>query len=746
MTLDRYFRVSSYGLFTTSFLMLAATSQMDWVSTLLFALALAAGWLVDAGRLRLKISQRAIFWLMLGCLPFSVVDWRVLGSAPIVALIHFIFFASAFKLLQPKRGCDWLWLYVISFFEMLLAAGMMIDTTFFVLLVFFLFFAVSTLVSFELRRAQQALDATGVIESEADAEKSGGALAVAVEYWRETPAARRLLKPPRWRQVAAFSIVSLVLILLLAAPLFLAMPRLAWHSQSNGWWQGAALSGFSESVRLGDVAQVKLNRQVVMRVRVSQPPEEYRAPLRWRGVTFDYYDGRGWRDSGKGRARLVRPRGSEAVVLGDTDAPTKLTRQTFYLEPLDTSTIFAAARPVMVTGLGAVWKDESDALWTHNHAFNRLVYVVDSDARTPRDSELRSDNLRVYPSEILTRYTQLPEDRDRRIDQLAADITRGASATIDVARRIESHLRQNYAYSLSLHRVEDEDPVADFLFNTRAGHCEYFATAMTLLLRARGVPARLVNGFQMGEYSALSDSYTVRQSDAHSWVEVYFPQHGWVTFDPTPAAGQGGYDTGWLAVLRSYGDAVEMFWLENVIGFGTSEQASMVFSARRWMAAYQSEASDLWEHWKQEVVAWADGLRGAKFDAVADELSTAAFWRGITSHPAALAFYAVVALFSAMVLWRRRGRSWQSRMAHDAAGSAVAFYQEMLDALSQTGYKRTPDQTPQELARQLALPHVAEITRQYERVRFGGARLSEAEMSRLNALLRELKRMKYPTP
>jgi hypothetical protein len=83
-------------------------------------------------------------------------------------------------------------------------------------------------------------------------------------------------------------------------------------------------------------------------------------------------------------------------------------------------------------------------------------------------------------------------------------------------------------------------------------------------------------------------------------------------------------------------------------------------------------------------------------------------------------------------------------MAHDAAGSAVAFYQEMLDALSQTGYKRAPDQTPQELARQLALPHVAEITRQYERVRFGGARLSEAEMSRLNALLCELKRMKYP--
>jgi protein-glutamine gamma-glutamyltransferase len=739
MSLDRYFRLSSYGLFTTAFLMLAATEQMDWVSTLLFAAALVGGWLVDAGRVRRAIPQRLVFWLMLTYLPFAVLDWRVLGSAPIVALIHFIFFASSFKLLQPKRSRDWLWLYVIAFFEMLLAAGMMIDTTFFVLLIFFLFFAVSTLVSFEMRRAAESLG--GVEARGANMPPAAGdGPATEVEFWRETATARRRLRPPRWRHVALFSGASLALILLLAGPLFLAMPRLSWRGQGGGWWQGASLSGFSESVRLGEVAQVKLNRQVVMRVRVSQPPEEYRAQLRWRGVTFDHYDGRTWRDSGKGRARLVRPRGGEAIVLGETEAPTKLTRQTFYLEPLDTSTIFAASRPVLLTGLGAVWKDESDSLWTHNHAFNRLVYVVESDARVPREAELRADNSRVYPSDILTRYTQLPELRDRRLDRLAADLTRGAGTTIEIARRIEHHLRTAYGYSLDL-KCSGADPVACFLFETREGHCEYFATAMTLLLRARGIPARLINGFQMGEYSPLSDSYTVRQSDAHTWVEAYFPEQGWVTFDPTPAAGQGGYDTGWMAVLRGYGDAVEMFWLENVIGFGTNEQAMMLFSARRWLAAYQSEAAQVWDDWKQRTAEWAGGLRAAGLDNFRSSFSAGSRLSGPAAHPAALAFYVALTLGGAAFVWRRRQRSWRRRIRFDAAGSAVAFYQEMLDTLARAGHRRLPDQTPQELARQLALPGVAEITRHYERVRFGGERLSEAEAMQVDSLLRDLRQV-----
>ena len=106
----------------------------------------------------------------------------------------------------------------------------------------------------------------------------------------------------------------------------------------------------------------------------------------------------------------------------------------------------------------------------------------------------------------------------------------------DKAVAIERFLRSRYAYTLKLSGKPGDDPLAHFLFETHAGHCEYFASAMTIMLRTLGIPSREVNGFLPGEYNDLAGDYIVRASDAHSWVEVYFPGTGWVTFDPTPAA------------------------------------------------------------------------------------------------------------------------------------------------------------------------------------------------------------------
>ena len=97
-------------------------------------------------------------------------------------------------------------------------------------------------------------------------------------------------------------------------------------------------------------------------------------------------------------------------------------------------------------------------------------------------------------------------------------------------------MRARFTYTLNLTGKPGDDPLAHFLFETRAGHCEYFASAMTIMLRTLGIPTREVNGFLPGEYNDLGGDYIVRASDAHSWVEVYFPGNGWMTFDPTPPA------------------------------------------------------------------------------------------------------------------------------------------------------------------------------------------------------------------
>lgn len=718
--------------------MLVATHQLDWVSIVLFAGVLVCGWFVDAGRLQWHLSPTLVSLLMLVFLPFPFIDWLVLRTSPIVALIHFIFFASTLKLAQPKRQRDWLWLYVVAFFQMLLAAGMMIDTTFFVLLVVFLFSAVATLVSFEMQRAHEALEASGQNQEISD-----------LEFWRELPTTRKSLASPRWRSITLFSAVSLITILLLATPLFLAMPRLALRNSGAGWMQGASLSGFSDTVRLGDVGQLKLNPQLVMRVRVNQPPDQYRSTLRWRGVTLDYYDGNGgwrdslnWRGNRKKGARPVIKRGEaywvdETMESNHSKVLDSITRQTFYLEPLDIQTIFAAPRALWVEGVPSLWRDESDGLWTSNHALNRLVYQVESDTRRPSDKELREDNANDYSPDLRLRYLQVPRNFDPRIGHLAATVTKGATTALDMAHRIESHLREKYSYSLNLRRTDEGEPVADFLFNVQAGHCEYFASAMALMLRTQGVPARIVNGFQMGEYSEISDFYTVRQSDAHSWVEVYFPKHGWVAFDPTPSAGLNQYENNWLATVRHFGESLEMFWLESVIGFGANEQASLVFRMHRSLSSYQSDLATAITEWRVRFAEFLKSMRTALPPLTIRDWTQAIFT------PTVIAFLLTVSLIiGGLVIWRKQAKSWQHRLKHEPVASAVAFYQEMLEAVARAGYRRSPEQTPQEFANYTALPEVSKITLFYQQVRFGGKNLSDAEIEQIETTLKELRNLK----
>ena len=285
------------------------------------------------------------------------------------------------------------------------------------------------------------------------------------------------------------------------------------------------------------------------------------------------------------------------------------TEQRFFLEPLAIDTVFAAPQPRLIMGLQDLARDQGDGLWTTPHDYYKLDYTAFSDTAEVSDERLAEENSRAYPSEIQRRYLQLPDNHDRRIDELAAEVTRGATTNVEIARKIEKHLRTTYSYTLDLRRVEDGDPVADFLFNTREGHCEYFASAMVLMLRSRRVPARLVNGFQTGEYNEAADVYTVRQSDAHSWVEVYFPRQGqngmWVAFDPTPDAGRSVYGGGLAAWLRHRREAMEMFWLEHVVGFDANKQFSMAGAAQRWVSslfsAYKWDLSSQWIDWVSKV-------------------------------------------------------------------------------------------------------------------------------------------------
>ncbi len=144
------------------------------------------------------------------------------------------------------------------------------------------------------------------------------------------------------------------------------------------------------------------------------------------------------------------------------------------------------------------------------------------------------DEQKADRAEVPGRYLQLPEDLDPRIANLATEITAKGKSTLEKAAMVETYLKRNYKYTLNLVWTPGPQPVSTFLFDAKSGHCEYFASSMVILLRTAGIPTRLINGFLMGEYNPVGQDFIVRESDAHSWVEVYVPARGWVEFDPTP--------------------------------------------------------------------------------------------------------------------------------------------------------------------------------------------------------------------
>src|SRR5207302_4337115 len=131
--------------------------------------------------------------------------------------------------------------------------------------------------------------------------------------------------------------------------------------------------------------------------------------------------------------------------------------------------------------------------------------------------------------------------------------------------------KREYKYTLELTWDPGDQPISTFLFSAKAGHCEYFASSMAILLRAAGIPTRIVNGFLMGEYNPVGDDYIIRQSDAHSWVEVYVPGHGWMEFDPTPAdPNHSEFSLGMQ--MAHYVDAMELVWNSYVLVYDSSAQ------------------------------------------------------------------------------------------------------------------------------------------------------------------------------
>jgi len=332
---------------------------------------------------------------------------------------------------------------------------------------------------------------------------------------------------------------------------------------------------------------------------------------------------------------------------------------------------------------------------------------------------LRTD--RGIDPPVFKRYQQLPRNLDPRIEALANAIVVNAHARnrYDEAKDIESQLQRDYGYSLEM-KAGGADPLADFLFNVKTGHCEYFSTAMAVMLRTRNIPSRVVNGFLPGEYNDAADAYTVRQSDAHSWVEVYFPEsHSWVTFDPTPMAGRTEpVRTGFAARLGKYAAALELMWFQYVVGYDKQEQRSLATSLQNRLFDY-----------RRALALMASAIRKT--------LSSNARVIALTGVGLAGAFLFVVTANRVRRFGWRRGFSIRPGEIV-APTSTVLFYEQLTELLARRGMERDSHLTQLEFAGTLDFQPALAITRAYNRVRFGGQPLSATELREIDQILKQL--------
>lgn len=579
MPFERLHKLVTYALVCTGLAMVLLSGELPPVAWAVALVGVGASWFSRPK----PDTSTPVVWNVALVVTFGLL---VLVSASSGGwLINAVMFAIVMvisKLFQRRRARDYYQLYTLSL--LLVIAGAVVNPALGFAFAFLGYVVLLTwgLILLHLRRDLE--------------ERSEALAAMGHEGADGTWRVRQVVTG---RFLAGTSVLALM-IFISSTVIFFIFPRIGFGFFMNQGRRGQSVAGFSSRVELGNFGRVKDNPKVVMRVEVpgSNGPG---APPRLRGISFDHYDGRVWSRQVTLPTQEELPMGRRderrVTVNAPVEDPARQVVYDIWLEPLDTdvNAIFGEPR------LRAIVVDQSfiQTLQGRSRQFFQDDPSGDVTFTGPRDSTLRYRALsdvpaqepagvreagQDYPAMIRVAYLQLPELRPE-VGELAASITAGAATPWDKARAIEEHLRTKYTYSLAGDQ-DEADPLYDFLFGVRHGHCEYFATAMVVLLRSVGVPARMANGFHGGAWNGFGRYWEVRQGDAHAWAEAYFPGVGWLTFEATPPGGATWpADEGVLAAIGHWVDSLKLQWYKWIVEYDLEKQVEVFRAIGRQLAA-----------------------------------------------------------------------------------------------------------------------------------------------------------------
>jgi protein-glutamine gamma-glutamyltransferase len=739
MSFQALYRVSFYVMLTLATLVLSIDATTDSKIAMLYpptvAIAGALAFLsVDRNpRLGLSRSMGYALWGILTGLVY--VEWSITGHL-LIALAHWLVYHQLIEIFMVKTvENDWL-LFGLGLMQVLV--GTVISQSDAVGAALFAW-------------AVSALWVLGLFYLHREALRNGEPKTAT-----SAPAALKAGPYPGLIDLS-FVIASLrvaLITLAMGGVIFLSMPRTRAAGQSQrGGPLPKHLTGFGEEVQLGQLGEVLENDSVVMTIELFDGNNNRlklaTEPL-WRGVSMGLYEQGRWqrvRASTKGLSSEPRRHiAAEETIF-----------QRIKLEATDTTVLFAL-RPV----LDAEAQAEEDRMPPELSIVDGSLQRQDTRSGT-YDYQVWSDRNsdHIQPNEKFPDFVrqldlvQVPDEIRGRLRAIAEPIVQAIPAT-DRARRaraLEVYLRDSGAFGYTLKMdVKDStiDPVLDFLVNRKQGHCAYFASALTLLLRSIDIPARMINGFKGADYNDLSGLLTVREKHAHSWVEALVDEQigaqearrspVWLTLDPTPALAReetvekvGGLSPR----FRMFSDFIRYVWVFYIAGYDEQRQRRLIYepimnlltSARRGIHAIGLVAATVFR-------------RLFHFQSVGSFFSV----RGFLA-----TFFALGLVVLSFGLFKRVGR-WLLRWLRGAGNDisslsvGVAVYRRLTQLLAEVGLERPPPETPREFARRAGgflngrgsepladLP--AEVVEAYYSIRFGDHALPEETLERLEQRL-----------
>ncbi|MDB4943781.1 MAG: Transglutaminase-like enzyme putative cysteine protease [Labilithrix sp.] len=526
-------------------------------------------------------------------------------------------------------------------------------------------------------------------------------------------------------------------IFLFTATLFVMFPRVGLSLLLLNHPQKGRMVGFSDKVDLGEVGVLRSDPSIALRFEVQDLPDPppARLTLRMRGTAFDSYDGRRWKrtavhhpersDANTERLNLVRP------IDERVDR-----RITIDLEPIDPPVVFLPPRTIALQVRVQQQAVLGDALSLSKGPEGEVRYQGSDSHGLRYDAFVAGDRepiTETLPLGDRGRYLELPPEMPTRIGDLAHEWADAQPTPYLKAKALEEHLKHDFKYDTGSPSGGKPQPVDHFLFESKRGHCEFFSTAMAIMLRELGIPSRNVTGFVGGTYNRFGRYYAVREGDAHSWVEAYLddPIHGWVTFDPTPTSGAQPLQetSGAYVYVRDLVEALSQRWNRYVIGY------------------------DL----KTQVRIFEDMARGYERVRARTGANKGSLER-VTRGPV-IASAVLVAALAGYFLWKRRrkpipkaGEDLDRPRLDPKQEAATALYRGLELALATQGISRPLALPPLKHAEELVAhahplaPDVMRLTNTYLTARFGGELLSDEQAKDFERRVRDIKQYKPAAP